>query len=568
MRTLFLFVLLTLISGLAFGQAVEFTPNCRYIKTQIQDPNNSNGYYFSRDCHTVYVLPPTIGQIKIRGVQDQFDAETCRAYTTPLDILQRHEDALNQASRELARAAREVQARHGVINTLKKSCDQIDGEVDQLQKTSDELTSMKTAYQDDKQALKSQIASCLKKNGGESVECERLQQTLTTINDVLDKMDNAIYRVAPALALAKVDSASCANDRDKRIREIVNQDSQFQAASNKFETESQNLEKALDSELSGLIRSPGGNMSVTVESNQYNMVQQYKTLNSKLAAAADLTFVPMPINKGVISFDWITDGLTANIPTIIRSDVFGLSATNGERSSLGAQMMTKGDANMNVLFGNAAGAELQFNLYTACRLLQATPGEDMNDLLKNIASELSMTMTFRYALQAHETLHVRYSESELYKLMKESSTSSGLFTSSTATSLTESSNASQWIIVHVTSDDPKAEWPHPEKMALDIRQQYLNRALMKVATSYLTSQQAQQLEPGADGAAKASQVLHKCTYLYCQYAAFGLDLGNALFGGSDSSASTTRAASAVAEQVVKITQPVQHTGTQAYEVKL
>jgi len=187
---------------------------------------------------------------------------------------------------------------------------------------------------------------------------------------------------------------------------------------------------------------------------------------------------------------------------------------------------------------------------------------------QDIASLIKPTASFDFDVQVDRRVKIAYEESHFYQLIKKrTNNKSGLFKSKSVSSVTERSEAAKWIDIEFYSEDGDHQFVDQMQMAMDIRKEYADAALMKVARGYLGNQQVNLMEAGPSAAEGASKIIKKCKHQYCQAAGMVLDLGSALFGGKTSEANMTKIVKAKEKTKITDIKMVSQSGTQVFEAK-
>jgi len=99
---------------------------------------------------------------------------------------------------------------------------------------------------------------------------------------------------------------------------------------------------------------------------------------------------------------------------------------------------------------------------------------------------------------------------------------------------------------------------------MDIRKEFVDAAITKVAKGYLSDEQVELIEGGNSIADSTKPLLKACKHKYCKAAGIVLDIGNAVFGGSIQEANMTKLVKAKEKLKIQDLQMVTHSGTQVF----
>jgi hypothetical protein len=531
--------------------------NCA-VKSQIKSPANSSGFYLSEDCKTAYVLPPATGAIGLSSYVDEIGAkaELCSAVNgTMREMAERKGRGL----RELER----IESRNRAIARQQTENKSICLEIEAYAESSEAKLRTNQQAQSDQKAKLDRLDSELGKCAGEA--CDRLRMDRELAADKLESLKLSEERLQGSSTRYAAKKDACHAQRDRSDQAIEAELTQNQVRT----AEVKSLLAAMTQQTNSLFESqrsePGAQMSIVISSEQTQLTKQFRELNTGM----NVQFMEMPLNDVNLSFTQINDGVASGYPTLLKALINGMPV--GADSSLNRVPFGPGSANQEIVFGAAVGGSLTINRFAACQLPSSDDyGNSSASRLrqiKDIAGLFSGTATYRYQLGVSRKIRIRYNEKQLYCLIKKHSSSSGLFRSSSSTSVNESSQASQWLSIAVESEDSGFDFANRETLLMDLRSEMLDRALMKVATSYLSRERASLVEPETPRADGMAGEIRKCPHLYCQAAALVLNLGSALFGGTSSSSSTCEDVGASSEQDYVDTKPVSAFGTQAFTVR-
>jgi hypothetical protein len=512
----------------------------------------------SEDCKTAYVLPPARGAIGLASYVDEIGAkaELCGAIN---GTMREMADRKDQGVQEMER----IETRNHAINRQQAVNKSICLEIDGYAAASEAKLRANQQAQTYQKAKIDRIDAELSKCSGDACDTLRLDREFAV--DRLESLKWSEERLQSTFARYSTKRDSCHADRDRSDQALDAELAQNKARATEVKLSLTALTQQMNSLFESQRSEPGAQMSIVVSSEQTELTKRFRELNKSL----NVQFTEMPLTGVNLSFTQITDGVASGYPTLLKAIINGVPV--GADSTLNRVPFGPGSSSQEIVFGAAVGGSLTINRFAACQL--PSPGDygtsNASRLrqIKDIAGLFSGTATYRYQLGVSRKVRIQYNEKQLYCLIRKQSSSSGLFRSSSSSSITESSHASQWLSINVESEDTGFDFANRDTLLMDLRSEMLDRALMKVATSYLSRERAQLVAPEAPRADGMANEIRKCPHLYCQAAALALNLGSALFGGTSSSSSTCEDVGASSTQDFVDTKPVPAFGTQAFTVR-
>ncbi len=377
---------------------------------------------------------------------------------------------------------------------------------------------------------------------------KRISNHHNTLKEDLDEKSQEIQRQKKILSRTKRECeykqkespdevGECNQRLESQKSAITSLEQELKEAQDKLIASETELLKLYDDRMENLLKKPGGQIMVGFYSDHQNLVKEFKRMNS----SSTIEFRALPIQDAFIHSLEVKNGYKTGFPVQLRSEIFGLVT---EAIDPGANSEKPANPS-GIRFGEAAAGTIVINKYAACSMVSNLSNRDQKSILREIANTLKPTITFGYQVQAKRDIHIKYEESHLYQLIKKSTSKRRLFRSSSSVSITEKTEAEKWIDIKISSEDERIKFEDSEKLMLDLRREFLDSALRKVATGYIKSEEeANLVDPGPDGASIAAKELRQnCPNFYCQVAAIALNIGSGLFGGSTAEANMKRTVS-------------------------
>lgn len=537
--------------------------NCQ-VKDQITNPTNAQGVYLSRDCKIAYVLPPQAGEIKIIGQSFADGGLSCAVVDSYDDDLDRVANSIQQIDLELEKLAKE----NSEVRALRKNCDIYFQKSQKFYQKAKTYESVLSNHAKDIQRLKNDKQAC---------QDPTVDSTLINCDFVDLDMDGALFEYRSAQGDYKEYEArflkydgqrqACDDSVTRLKQRILDDQPELELRRSKAINERLKIIQNYEKSLQKMMNRPGLQLGINFYSKQTEMVNKYIEANQNLAERVQFTH--MPISSGLIAFEMINNGTEAGEPAIFKSNINGIKASQGGQETVQALRDEEMVSTENI-FGQAAGGNVTFNEYATCKIIKKIKGMGEKQALNTIAGLVKPTVVFKYQLQVDRRIKVSYNERHMYQRIKtHTKKKQGLFSTKSVNSMIENAEAEKWLSIEMLSEDADNAFVDPIKMALDIRREYIDAALIKVAKGYISPEKLSMLDPGESAAQGGAKVIRKeCPYAYCQYAAAVLDLGNALFGGSETSTNYRYDASAKEEQVINESSMVKSFGTSAFEMSV
>jgi hypothetical protein len=516
----------------------------------INQPKNSGGYVMDDDCKTVYVLPPEEGLVRMTNFVPALNENQCNV---TMGLMKNLSTIMNRAETLSQNLSKEMEWNEKVrsdVNQKAQSCFGIEekaqtyeaavitiqGEVDKLEVDKTNLVAEKSRCETDAQRnctrFDRAIEQKTKKIGDLTALKTRRDSEGKAIRKQFENCEQTVAKQLESVNKRIKDSDARIEETSKKIKTLVDQHNEIIVN---------------ESEV------PGATIAVTFSTQMNKNLEEFKQLNTTIADKVQ--FVQMPLNDMKIHFSAVSDGISAKIPVVLSSDISGLSLTKGTDAS---ELAVAESQRRELVMGQSLGGQIVINRLATCNMI--------SQLKKNYSGLISSSVSYKYDVMTRRSYRFHYIESHLYNMIKRHTTSNGFFRSSSSNSITEESSAKQWIDIRFDAEDSRNGFEDTMKIAEDIRKEFLNSALMKVAVGYLQEGNPAIINAGPSGADRASGAIKKCPHIYCQAAGIVLDIGSALFGGSSSSAEITKNANAEHSTKFTETKPVAQYGTSSFRV--
>jgi hypothetical protein len=527
---------------------------------KIRAPQGSAGHFIDSSCQIVYVLPPLKGGIEIESYVDYLNGDSFACKTDNAKTTSENDLLIKRNSELIALNSKKLEILRGKIRENQKSCS--GQEIDQTEYENDyngcltNIRNLTDLISENEEKLKTASIS----------QSFMIRQTIENLSYRKKFLENALVSKKQRLDRAMSELSSCSQRRILVGTDLERDSAQTKELIDKLIDENGKILSLNRLAFDLMKNSEGGIMTFSLLSEQYDMVKKYQAMNVELK---NISFQQMPLSGANLSFSVVKNGIKNGYPVIDSAMVNGVQLNSD--NSLESIPFKDDEKDQNIIFGSAVGGKATINQFASCLLPQTSRVGNSSGsnpkYLKDIAGTMNGTMTYRYQLAVSRNLSVNYNEKQLYCLIKKHSSSNGLFRTSSSSSITESLESSQWLSITIDSEDSGFDFQNRENLAMELRKEYLDRALMKASKSYLSDERADIIAPPEAGAPRISRALSGCKHLYCQAGSVLLDLGNAIFGGSSSSASTCQNVGSSGVVTIKDTKPVYAYGTQSFALK-
>lgn len=533
--------------------------NCE-IKNKINAPSGYSDYYINQDCNQVYVLPPIEGKVDISSAQTTMDQSLC---SSTMSLINQLQDQMEDIKIERKKIQSEYDAAMNTdrkILQLNQECTDYGLNIvnydKQIEILNAEMEYERAAYKNEKEKQN----NCYEDNGKNYFGCKLYKRSIDKHKKTLDRGKEIINLATLKRKILAIERDSCHAKVDFLLNSNLSESTKYTQQRDKLLNKLGKFQIMLNEMLSQESEVSGAEFGINILSNHQAIVTEFSNLNKHL----DVQFKKMPIKEAYINFELIENGAVSGYPVIQKSNITGFNVEKESQGIVSLAIKPRTETNIKALFGEGVGGKVVINRLATCKILQQT-NNDINPI--NVAELIRPTVNYEYELQVDRRIKVKFNESHFYQLVKKATkTKSGLFKTKTLNSLTETSNASKWLSIDFYSEDGDHAFVNSLEMALDIRREFAQAAISKVAKSYLNNSQVNLLDGGQTAAEGASSILKKdCKQKFCQKAAIVLDLGNALFGGSSQEANVTKKVNSIQRTKINDIRMVPASGQQVFK---
>ncbi|HVJ65057.1 MAG TPA: hypothetical protein VM901_07375 [Bdellovibrionota bacterium] len=487
------------------GVPQRYTSCAKRVK--INEPKNSGGYYFDKDCTTIFVAPAAVSKMEVTSFASQINAEQC-------GVIKSFDRSYTQEAQNIEALAKRsgidpkvIKAKEDQIRRNQSEINRLDGQLSQVDPAMAILDAQLTELKARRDALVAQNTSS---------PSATLQRQIRSLERDISDLEERRSRVNMAAAQLRASKNSLTSQNA-----TLNEEIQASLAGN---PEIANRRAALAETLMEHLNTWGkkdGALATVLFVNKHNeLAQEFRRMNPDPSLDIQKLPVQVSLNLAVHALNKI------ELPAAIETSPMPGVVAKFQGSEV--------DPSSGKFFSESMSASVKLSLIGACKVLER--GVQGNTALVNEAnSQLIANATYEYFLQTGFRVEVRYNKSEVLRKIAESKTSGGLFSSSSSRKLVESADFKELVEVEASTDDPLLN-DKMDALATDMRAQVLTRALNDLSKAYVYFDAKESVgrlpAPGAAAPEIANGVRKMCPHLYCQVGAFVLDVGHKLFGST------------------------------------
>lgn len=294
------------------------------------------------------------------------------------------------------------------------------------------------------------------------------------------------------------------------------------------------------------------------------IIDQYSDLSRTLGASIELNF-SSGIGENLAAFQNLNPNSEVNFVSVALKDVklAWNQSTVFEPEMKVAFNQSVPVSDLNSFGVGSFNARLDLSLIGACPLSDPFDHEFPNKLkAKDVSGVITPNLIYSYDMGATYKYHAEYNLSSLASRIREYSSKGGLFKTSSTSSLIETAESSGWFKFAMECDDSRICDKAKEETAYSIKQRLIKEVLDNIAVGTIghVIPVVDSAKPGANGASIAADGLRKCPNVYCQVSAVVLDVGNAIFGGTNQTDSYVKNNNHVVIEDVTENRPVSFSG--------
>lgn len=224
-------------------------------------------------------------------------------------------------------------------------------------------------------------------------------------------------------------------------------------------------------------------------------------------------------------------------------------------------------SDVNNIGSGSFSARLDLSLFGACPLRDNFTGELPRKIRsRDLSGIITPNVTYTYEVGANYSYKATFNRGALAKKIRESSTSGGIFRTSSSSRLLESAESSGWFKFEMACEDSRVCEQARIETALQIKQRLMAEVIDNIALAQLgfAVEPDDRRSPGKNGASTAADGLRKCYHAYCQAAAIVLDVASAVAGGTDKTDNYISKNNHLDTEEVSEMRPVEFVGTMGF----
>lgn len=543
MKTKYLLTFTLLMGAAQYGHtegAPQKYSNCP-SKVDLRVPTESAGHFFSRDCKTVYVLPPKTSDFQISGFNPVMTDTICQAVDSAQKQLLLEMKSLEQMVEEFGFNKSEYKKLMKKINTSRASLNKYKSYKSSLEVLAKQNEQSVLDLNKEIEDVESKVAVY-----GESyvkMKVEMLERKIDKINQKLKEIE---------LSQAKVDSAiEILNEDIKVSQETIND-------MLKEKPELAQRRAAIDLEIQNFIEEygfkKGADASVAFISKQSDLIEEYRSLNRNKGVG----FVEMPTKQAFTFSVKSLGGLELPASTSI--------AVNGIVSEFGNDAA----AGEHIVFGSSLGGQIELSQIAACAVTRGQSGINLEELNRRAAAVIVGNVFYEYNPQVHYGYTVKYNKAEVYRRLVETKTKGGFFTTKALRDVRESAKFNENFKIEIDQEE-SGLFEDVNKLREEIKSRIFDDAVKEVAKAngYFAGKDIAGMPEAPQAAAPIlADGLRKCPHLYCQIGAVAVDFAHALFGSQQTKDNWLRNIDVEISETFDGYQPIQLYGSYTFLAKM
>lgn len=306
----------------------------------------------------------------------------------------------------------------------------------------------------------------------------------------------------------------------------------------------------------------------TLFDQRKNIIEQYSDLQSTFGARVELSF-SNGIGENLRSFQNMNPNADVTfVPIALKNAEL---AWNQAKSFDPSMKISFNESlpitNLNNVGAGSFNASLDLSLIGACPLVDSFERTIPDNLkIKDVAGIITPNFVYQYEMAATYKYTAEYNLASLAKKIRTSSSSGGIFKTSSSSSLLETAESSGWFKFNMECDNESICEQAKTETANSIKQRLLKEVLDNIAIGTIGTVVApvEAGIPGKNGASVAADGLRKCTNVYCQAGAVVLDVASAVFGGTSKTDSYIKQNNHFVKEEVTEKRPVTFTGMMGF----
>lgn len=485
----------------------------RFAKcTGFDAPDEAAGVYFSTDCTTAFVLPARTGSLKTQTILPSPYLDACGIRNAQIRAA---EIEVEQALREAATAAPASEDR-AHCPLIRPRATQLEDRISQVELENDAQVRQVAALEEQRELCLADRLDCTGVYSELDYAIRRqlsLEHRLTSTRRRLDALQDQ-YRecFADNTEAASTIEAVTAFDEINRISE------------------------ALYLSQSILEGKEGDTISVLLSLEHSSLVRDAQRRNR------DFIVLPAPIELG------LTMDIASNSPidfsAVQRSSIPLMQAPSSFFNQPAGDSSPDADV---FVFGPTASGQVVLSLDGACSVRRQGIDE------RFLAGYISANVVFRMPIVISIEIEAEADFVELYSRIARQTTRGGFFRTSSSSSVVNSLRSDEVITVSV-QDDGLLTPAELFELTATVKDRIIQRALDQVAREYLPNVPFVDVAPpGETGSDVASQgIRENCKAKWCQVAAVALDVGSAIFGGTDATQEFVRSRNINVQEIINV----------------
>ncbi|KAB8029990.1 hypothetical protein [Fluviispira multicolorata] len=267
-----------------------------------------------------------------------------------------------------------------------------------------------------------------------------------------------------------------------------------------------------------------------------NLVQKYQEMNKNLNIAWQPMLIKNAFFNAFLKESDTTPDTTFSV--LIDASIPGVSyqMLKNIDPKTPLPLLNEKESKQDEFFGSASG-RVKLNLLGGCTYYDNINQPVKENDINNISANMTLNVNYTYQVKGRRSFSAKYHLSNLYSKIESKTSSRGWFSTSSAHSIVENNETSDWFEIKFDGDNGEFQYTPREQSDITLEQKKLlfDRVLILSAKQNAGSTPPSIIQPPISGILYAAGRLDRCNYYYCQVGSFFIGTIGSIFGGSNAS---------------------------------
>lgn len=501
----------------------------------ISTPPNGNGIIFDETCTVAYVLPPKLGMVQIGSLARTTNLQFCPAVKSADATVSRTFGAMEILSEKIGLMLMEFQPLDEDLTNLKLELKDAQIKVNRANQEFSRVEAELNNHRDQIVVARREHENCIKENSIDDLICIGLKNEWDEVKKEFNNFRQNKYREKQYEA-----------DDAKDIFEIIQ--SRYTIARNRYidaitpvidlQEKISGLNASVLNAYQDLLKLEGAVGQIIWSVPFDLLLEDYRSANINL----QVNWQPIPIKQAEFLATVLSDmdstelgsmsGLkSAAIPGIKPA---GFSGIGKGAKVEGAQLSPSNFDTGKLVFGSSVSGQIILNLMGACPYFENV-GDNSNVDTSGLSKYIVVNLIYDYEVAVRRGYTAHYNLASLLRKIEEKTQKGGFFSTSSAHSIIESGDSSDWFSINFDGNSSKFNYTEPEQLdiAKAVKQELFDKAFQQFAVLNAGGAVSPHVPSFVEnGAETASSELRKCAHHFCQAGSALIGVANSIWGKS------------------------------------